>query len=70
MSYAIGRPQPLSVAVDTFGTGDAKDARALAKKLDCRPGAIIDALGLFAPIYRGTSNYGHFGRPGLPWEAA
>jgi S-adenosylmethionine synthetase len=70
MSYAIGRPQPLSVAVDTFGTGDAKDARALAKKLDYRPGAIIDALGLFAPIYRGTSNYGHFGRPGLPWEAA
>jgi S-adenosylmethionine synthetase len=70
MSYAIGRPEPLSVAVDTFGTGDERDARALIDELDYRPGAIIDALGLFAPIYRGTCNYGHFGRPGLPWEAA
>jgi S-adenosylmethionine synthetase len=70
VAYAIGRAKPVSVRVDTFGTGDgARAERFVAEAFDFRPQAIIETLGLRRPIYRGTTNYGHFGRAGLPWEA-
>ena len=68
VAYAIGMAQPISVKVDTFGTGDEKAAAQLVKSFDFRPGAIVERLNLLRPIYRKTTNYGHFGRPGLPWE--
>jgi S-adenosylmethionine synthetase len=68
VAYAIGMAKPLSIKVDTFGTGDEKAAVALVKTFDFRPGAIVERLKLLRPIYRKTTNYGHFGRPGLPWE--
>jgi S-adenosylmethionine synthetase len=69
VGYAIGMAQPVSVKVDTFGTGDERAAAEFVKTFDFRPRAIIDRLDLLRPIYRSTTNYGHFGRPGLPWEA-
>ncbi|AHG89135.1 S-adenosylmethionine synthetase [Gemmatirosa kalamazoonensis] len=70
VAYAIGRAEPVSVRVDTFGTGDARAAEAYVRQnFDFRPNAIIERLGLRRPIYRTTTNYGHFGRTGLPWEA-
>ncbi|MBT3191406.1 MAG: methionine adenosyltransferase [Verrucomicrobia bacterium] len=69
VSYAIGKAEAQSVYVDTRGTGD--DAAALdyvLKSFDFRPAAIIKQLDLLRPIYRETTNYGHFGRAGLPWE--
>jgi S-adenosylmethionine synthetase len=68
VSYAIGRAKPMSVKVDTFGTGDERQAVAFVEGFDFRPSNIIRTLGLLRPIYRQTTNYGHFGRPGLPWE--
>jgi S-adenosylmethionine synthetase len=68
ISYAIGEPRPLSVKVDTFGTGDPAAAEEFVKKLDFRPAVIIERFNLLRPIYRQTTNYGHFGKPGLPWE--
>jgi S-adenosylmethionine synthetase len=68
ISYAIGMAKPLSVRVDTFGTGDAKAAAEYVMDMDFRPANIIDRLKLLQPIYRKTTNYGHFGKPGLPWE--
>jgi S-adenosylmethionine synthetase len=71
VAYAIGMAQPVSVKVDTFGTGDARAAAEFVKTgFDFRPRAIIDRLDLLRPIYRGTTNYGHFGRADLPWEQA
>lgn len=73
IAYAIGMAHPVSVLVDTFGTShipvDAIE-RAVNEVFDLRPGAIIDALDLRRPIYRLTSNYGHFGRelPEFTWE--
>jgi len=69
VAYAIGMAQPISIKVDTFGTGDEQAAAAFVKSFDFRPGAIIERLNLLRPIYRTTTNYGHFGKPGLPWEA-
>ncbi len=68
IAYAIGVAQPVSVKVDTFGTGDHKAAEECVRTYDFRPAAIIERLRLLRPIYRQTTNYGHFGRPGLPWE--
>ena len=68
VSYAIGVAQPVSVKVDTFGTGDEQAAAEFVKKFDFRPAAIIETLELLQPIYRQTTNYGHFGKPGLAWE--
>lgn len=71
LAYAIGVARPISMAVETFGTGAVDDevlARAVADVFDARPAAIIDQLGLRAPIYKATSCYGHFGRNGFPWE--
>jgi S-adenosylmethionine synthetase len=68
VGYAIGMAQPVSVKVDTFGTGDERAAEEFVKTFDFRPRAIIDQLDLLQPIYKQTTNYGHFGRTGLPWE--
>jgi S-adenosylmethionine synthetase len=69
VGYAIGMAKPVSVKVDTFGTGDERAAADFViNAFDFRPRAIIDRLNLLRPIYRSTTNYGHFGRPGLPWE--
>ncbi|MDO5671927.1 MAG: methionine adenosyltransferase [Actinomycetaceae bacterium] len=70
-SYAIGRARPVSLYVDTFGTGAVPDAQiqhALNQVFDLRPLAIMRDLDLARPIYRNTCNYGHFGRPGFAWE--
>lgn len=71
VAYAIGVARPVSVTIDTFGTGrvsDAELARAVQVVFDLRPAAIIDKLELENPVYESTSNYGHFGRPGFTWE--
>jgi S-adenosylmethionine synthetase len=69
VAYAIGVAQPISVKVDTFGTGDERAAAEYVRaNFDFRPRAIIERLDLLRPIYRETTNYGHFGKPGLPWE--
>jgi S-adenosylmethionine synthetase len=71
VAYAIGYPHPVSVYVDTMGTGavaDEKIARAVSKVFSFKPADIIRQLDLLRPIYRRTTNYGHFGKPGLPWE--
>ena len=73
LAYAIGVAKPVSVMVDTFGTGkvaDDKLAEAVNKVFDLRPAAIIDNLNLRNPIYRNTSAYGHMGRTDVdfPWE--
>ncbi len=68
IAYAIGVAKPVSVMVDTFGTGVANDekiAEAVNKVFDLRPAAIIDKLGLRKPIYRPLAAYGHFGREEL-----
>ena len=70
VGYAIGMAKPVSVKVDTFHTGDERAAAEFVMNaFDFRPRAIIDKLGLLRPIYRQSTNYGHFGRLGLPWEA-
>jgi S-adenosylmethionine synthetase len=68
VAYAIGRSKPVSIKVDTFGTGDGPAAEELVGTFDFRPAAIIERLDLLRPIYRLTTNYGHFGKPDLPWE--
>src|SRR5690606_6613805 len=73
VAYAIGVARPVSVRVDTFGTGVIPDETlaALVEQLfDFRPGAIIRRFDLRRPIYRPVAAYGHFGRPDLdlPWE--
>jgi S-adenosylmethionine synthetase len=72
LAYAIGVARPVSVTVDTFGTGRVDEAilaAAIAEVFDLRPKAIITALRLLRPIYRETAHGGHFGRAGFPWEA-
>ncbi len=70
VSYAIGDPRPFSIKVETYGTGDPRAARDFVKdRFDFRPAEIIRRLDLLRPIYRQTTNYGHLGKPGLPWEA-
>jgi len=73
LSYVIGVARPLSIAIETFGTGKVDDEvllRLIEKHFDFRPGAIIDYMKLRRPIYRRTATYGHFGREdlGVPWE--
>ena len=73
LAYAIGVAKPVSVRVDTFGTGSVSDEAleaAVDKVFDLRPTAIINRLDLRKPLYRQTAAYGHFGRPelDLPWE--
>jgi S-adenosylmethionine synthetase len=71
LSYAIGVPYPISIYVDTFGTGKLDDSKLedlVREKFNLSPAGIIRSLGLLKPIYRQTVNYGHFGKAGLPWE--
>ena len=73
VAYGIGIAHPLSLAVETFGTGKIPDERLQAlieRNFDLRPASIIEALDLCRPIYRQTAAYGHFGRADLdlPWE--
>jgi S-adenosylmethionine synthetase len=65
LAYAIGVAEPVSVRIDSFGTGAIPDlaiADAVREVFDFRPGKIIETLGLRAPIYRPTAAFGHFGR--------
>ena len=73
LAYAIGVANPVSISVDTFGTGRISDEKILElikKYFDLRPAAIIESLNLRRPIYAATAAYGHFGRTdaGFPWE--
>ena len=71
VAYAIGVPFPVSVMVDTFGTGKADERRieeAIKQVFDLTPSGIINAFGLRRPIYGKTASYGHFGRAEFPWE--
>ena len=71
LAYAIGVPFPVSIFVDTFGTGavpDFKIAQAVKKVFDCTPAGIVETLSLTRPIFSATSVYGHFGREEFPWE--
>lgn len=73
VSYAIGMAEPISISVETFGTGKLPDEKIVSlinEYFDLRPGAIIKDLDLRRPIYTKTAAYGHFGREdiGLPWE--
>ena len=73
IAYAIGVAQPVSVSINTFGTGaisDEKILKLIDEHFDLRPSSIIKGLGLRKPIYRQTASYGHFGRKDLqlPWE--
>ncbi len=71
VSYAIGRAKPVSVDVNTYGTGkfsDDKLAQIVCENFDLRPKAIINQFDLQKPIYKQTASYGHFGRSQFPWE--
>ncbi len=66
--YAIGVAQPVALHVDTYGTGDTVAAEQFARQFDYRPAAIIEQLHLRTPLFSSTTNYGHFGKAGLPWR--
>ena len=71
LSYAIGVAKPISIYVETFGTGVIPESEIVEKiynKFDLTPRGIINYLGLQKPIFRETTNYGHFGKENLPWE--
>ena len=78
VAYAIGVPRPVSINVDTFATGILSDEELQgllqhSGVFDFHPASIIESLGLTRPFdggwsYRDTAAYGHFGRPGFPWE--
>jgi S-adenosylmethionine synthetase len=71
VAYAIGVPFPVSIMVDSFGTAQVPEEaieKAVATVFDFTPSGIIKTLDLRKPIYRKTSNYGHFGRSGFSWE--
>ena len=73
IAYAIGVAAPVSVYINTFGTGIIPDSdiqKIVTETIDFRPGAIIDKLNLRQPIYKETAAYGHFGRKDItfPWE--
>ena len=71
-AYAIGHPEPVSVHIDTFGTGtvaDAKIIKAVNRVFSFAPADIVAQLNLLRPIYGLTTNYGHFGKKGLTWES-
>ena len=71
LSYAIGVAKPVSIYVDTFGTGKIPENEIVKKikdKFNLTPRGIIETLDLRKPIYKQTTNYGHFGKENLPWE--
>ncbi|MDN6242463.1 MAG: methionine adenosyltransferase domain-containing protein, partial [Tetragenococcus koreensis] len=73
LAYAIGVAEPVSITIDTFGTGKVSQEKlieAIRQNFDLRPAGIIEMLDLRRPIYKDTAAYGHFGRTdiNLPWE--
>ncbi len=71
LAYAIGVPFPVSIMIDTFGTGKAPSdvlQNAVKEVFDCTPAGIVKTLELKRPIYEATAAYGHFGRSEFPWE--
>lgn len=71
LAYAIGVANPVSVFVNSFGTGRVSDDRLveiIRENFDLRPYAIIETLGLRRPVFRKTAAYGHFGREAFAWE--
>lgn len=71
VAYVIGRAEPTSINVNTYGTGKVSDDQLVAAVkhvFDFRPGKIIEHLDLLRPLYRATAAYGHFGRAEFPWE--
>lgn len=68
VAYAIGMSMPVAIMVDTMGTGNDMKATEFVRQFDFRPAAIVEMLNLLKPIYRSTTNYGHFGRAGFAWE--
>ena len=71
VSYAIGVANPVSISLNSFGTGivdDQKLTELVRKNFDMRPMAIIKKLDLLRPVYKQTAAYGHFGREGFSWE--
>jgi S-adenosylmethionine synthetase len=71
VAYAIGHPEPVSIWVDAMGTAkvsEEKISAAVRQVFSFKPAAIVKQLDLLRPIYRGTTNYGHFGKADLPWE--
>jgi S-adenosylmethionine synthetase len=68
VAYAIGKAEPVSVMIETFRTGDPTAAERLVSGFNFQPSAIIRQLKLLTPAFRTTTNCGHFGKPGLPWE--
>ena len=72
LAYAIGVAEPVSISVNTYGTGikpDSEIAEIVAKEFDCKPASIIKRFELKKPIFQETAAYGHFGRNKFPWEA-
>jgi S-adenosylmethionine synthetase len=71
LAYAIGVAEPVSVMVDTFGTGkidDTKISTLVREHFNLKPAGLIHELDLLRPVYKATSAYGHFGRDGFTWE--
>jgi S-adenosylmethionine synthetase len=71
LSYAIGHPEPVSIFVDTYGTGKISDRKieaAIPKVFKLSPAGIIKQLDLLVPRFRDTATYGHFGRDQFSWE--
>lgn len=71
IAYAIGRKEPVAIYINTFGTGKKTDEEIIEivkEKFDLTPTGIIKYLELNRPIYKETTNYGHFGKEGVPWE--
>lgn len=71
VSYAIGKKEPLSIFVNTFGTGKKTEeelVNMIKERFDLTPEGIIKYLNLKQPIYKQTTNYGHFGKDYLSWE--
>ncbi|MFB6351078.1 MAG: methionine adenosyltransferase domain-containing protein, partial [Bradymonadaceae bacterium] len=72
LAYAIGVPEPVSVMVNTYGTGkvaEDKISEAVRHNFAMKPADIIESLDLLRPIYQDTAAYGHFGRPDFTWES-
>ena len=70
ISYAIGLAQPMSFYVETADAAQGRDlTKWIQDNVDLTPKGIIDRFKLFRPIYSNTTNYGHFGKPDLPWES-
>ena len=72
LAHAIGVAEPVSIYVDTFGTGKLEQSKLVSlvrEHFQMTPRGIIESLQLRRPIFKQTAAYGHFGRDGLPWES-